>query len=102
MPQPALVSWPGAWTKQLLVVREPEKPELLMLQPSLVWRAMWLLVWSLTPSMISISPLLGQLGPTSQLYNVGVRIRISQHWVGRENLQGRPSAADTTRHVVKV
>jgi len=39
-----------------------------MVQVSFVplWRVIWLVVWSLTPSIISISPARGQFGPTVQ------------------------------------
>ena len=37
-----------------------------MLHPLEVWRVAWSVLARLTPSMMSISPSLGQLGPTSQ------------------------------------
>ena len=49
-------------------VRVPEKaPLFLMEQPGPVCRVMSLEACELTPSMISISPFVGQLGPTVQL-----------------------------------
>jgi hypothetical protein len=37
----------------------------LMVHPDLVWRVIWSVPARLTPSMTSISPLLGQFGPKS-------------------------------------
>lgn len=65
--QPAFEAWSGAWTSQLAVSKVPENPPVLeMLQPALVCRAMLLADWPLTPSMMSISPLLGQSVPSIQ------------------------------------
>lgn len=41
-------------------------PALLITQLDEVWRVIESVLWALTPSMMSISPLLGQLGPKSQ------------------------------------
>ena len=70
MLQPAFVSWPAALMSQFEVAIVPEK-ELapfppLMLQPGPVWRVNLFVCWLLTPSMMSTSPLSGQLGPISQ------------------------------------
>ena len=45
-------------------------PLLVIVQPAPVWRVIESLLWELTPSMMSISPELGQLGPTVQLREV--------------------------------
>ena len=41
-------------------------PVVPIVQPASVCRVIWLVACRLTPSMISISPPVGQLGPTSQ------------------------------------
>lgn len=70
--QPAFAGWLGALTKQLLVMRLPVNSVggVVILQPSLVWRVMEFWDCWFTPSRMSISPLLGQSGPTSQLFIV--------------------------------
>ena len=44
-----------------------------VVQPSAVWRVYWFVVWSWTPSRMSISPPFGQLGPTD--YQAGHRLQ---------------------------
>jgi hypothetical protein len=67
--QPALVACPWALTSQLGVTRVPAEEELYLTreQPALVCNVMSLAVIEFTPSMISISPFVGQFGPTIQL-----------------------------------
>lgn len=85
IPQPAFVACPGALMSQLLVVIVPEKPPLLTEQPAAVCRVMSLEPWSLTPSIMSISPLFGQFAPTVQLFgislvatSVGIRVLLTR------------------------
>jgi hypothetical protein len=68
MEHPAFFDWSSAATSQFPVVTEPanwvvSSP---IWQPGPVWRVMPLFVWSFTPSIMSISPFFGQLGPVVQ------------------------------------
>jgi hypothetical protein len=56
----------SSWLQFVVTVVPVFKPELLTLHPAAVCSVMVSVVSAFTPSMISISPLLGQLGPNIQ------------------------------------
>ena len=66
--QPAFFFWLEAFVSQFVVltVDVDAMPVVPIVQPALVWRVIWFVAWRLTPSIMSISPPVGQLGPTSQ------------------------------------
>lgn len=66
IPHPTLVPCPAALTSQLDVSSVPVKPVVVIEQPGLVCAANELTACEFTPSMMSISPFAGQLGPYSQ------------------------------------
>ena len=66
MPHPAFFGCSGALVSQTVVLAVPDMPIFWMEQPLEVWRVIVFVVAPLTPSMMSISPIAGQLGPTSQ------------------------------------
>ena len=72
---------PVAATSQLVPSILPlERPLRVMVQPEVLWRVIWFVVAELTPSMISTSPELGQLGPRSQLCEISGSSSIFRAW----------------------
>lgn len=66
MPHPALLVCPAALTSQFFVCTVPVPPVPVIVHPADVCRDIRLRVWSLIPSMMSISPLFGQFSPKDQ------------------------------------
>ena len=66
--QPAFFFWLEAFVSQFVVLTMDvdAMPVVPIVQPVLVCRVIWLAACRLTPSIMSISPPVGQLGPTSQ------------------------------------
>jgi hypothetical protein len=89
MEHPAFFDCPLAFTSQFPVVTEPVNAVVSdpIWHPGPVCNVMLLLVYSLTPSIMSISPPFGQLGPSVQ--NLHVHVSLGPYMLNRQTYAGQ-------------